>query len=420
MPFDMPGCRVALLLAAFGAALLGAGPVFAVGSGEASPGVTVKAPPVASGARVAGDADRTRFVLDLSQGVEIAAFALADPYRVVIDLPEVRFDLPRDAGVVGRGVVSGFRYGLIGRGKSRIVVDATGPVAIDKAFVLPAVEDQPARLVLDLVGTSREAFLAEQARTSVARRALAEVEVGKGDRLPTPANPRAKPLVVLDAGHGGIDSGTIAVSGLAEKELVLTFARDLKARLEKSGRVDVLMTRDDDSFISLGERVRIARDHRADILVSIHADSTPEDFVRGATVYTLSEQASDRDAARLAAKENASDAIAGLDLTVESGEVGDILIDLARRETKTFSHVVARELVSELSASTRMIRNPHRSAGFQVLRAPDVPSVLLELGYLSNAQDEKLLTDGEWRDRVSDAVARAVLRFVGQKYVAGP
>ncbi|MBH0239225.1 N-acetylmuramoyl-L-alanine amidase [Methylobrevis sp. L22] len=416
----MPGCRVALLLAAFGAALFGAGPVFAVGSGEASPDVIAKSPPVASGARVAGDADRTRFVLDLSQGVEIAAFALADPYRVVIDLPEVRFDLPRDAGVVGRGVVSGFRYGLIGRGKSRIVVDATGPVAIDRAFVLPAVEDQPARLVLDLVGTTREAFLAEQSRTSVARRALAEVEVGKGDRLPTTTNPRAKPLVVLDAGHGGIDSGTIAVSGLAEKELVLTFARDLKARLEKSGRVDVLMTRDDDSFISLGERVRIARDHRADILVSIHADSTQEDFVRGATVYTLSEQASDRDAARLAAKENSSDAIAGLDLTAESGEVGDILIDLARRETKTFSHVVARELVSELSASTRMIRNPHRSAGFQVLRAPDVPSVLLELGYLSNAQDEKLLTDGEWRDRVSDAVARAVLRFVGQKYVAGP
>ncbi|ODN69774.1 N-acetylmuramoyl-L-alanine amidase AmiC precursor [Methylobrevis pamukkalensis] len=175
------------------------------------------------------------------------------------------------------------------------------------------------------------------------------------------------------------------------------------------------MTRTDDSFVGLNDRVRFAHEHEADLFISIHADATPEDFVRGATVYTLSEKASDREAAALAAKENASDVIAGLDLPEERDGVSNILIDLARRETRNFSMVFARELVSGLSTSTKMIRNPHRSAGFRVLRAQDIPSVLVELGYLSNEQDEQLLSSPEWRARVAESVAASVSRFFSRR-----
>jgi N-acetylmuramoyl-L-alanine amidase len=377
--------------------------------------------PVARDARVAGDAVRTRFVLDLTREVEIGAFTLGDPYRVIVDLPEVVFELPKEAGVTGRGLVSGWRYGLFARGRSRIVLDAVEPVKIDKAFVLPAVEDQPARLVVDLVKTSPEDFRAELQRTALTREASNDVPVTKADRLPEPAaTRRQKPVVMLDPGHGGVDSGTISSAGAHEKDVVLAFAFELKKALEATGKIDVRMTREDDRFIPLGERVKIARDQAADLFVSIHADSVRQDEVRGATVYTLSERASDDEAAHLAAKENASDAVAGLDDKQETDEVSDILVDLTRRETKNFSAAFANSLVSELSSTTKMIRNPHRSAGFRVLRAHDVPSVLVEIGYLSNQQDEKLLTSGEWRTRVSLAVSGAIVRFFGQKFAGLP
>jgi len=223
---------------------------------------------------------------------------------------------------------------------------------------------------------------------------------------------------MLDPGHGGVDSGTISPSGALEKDVVLAFAFELKKKLEASGKVDVAMTRQDDTFVPLGDRVRIARDQAADLFVSIHADSVRQNDVRGATIYTLSDRASDQEAAALADKENASDAVAGLDLDRQTDEVSDILIDLTRRETKNFSVSFANNLVSELSSTTRMIRNPHRFAGFRVLKAPDVPSVLVEIGYLSNEQDEKLLTSAEWRGRVTDAIGAAVTRFFGRK-IAG-
>jgi N-acetylmuramoyl-L-alanine amidase len=330
--------------------------------------------------------------------------------------------LPKEAGLTGRGLVTGWRYGLFARGRSRIVLDAAEPVKIDKAFVLPAVEDQPARLVVDLVRTSPQAFRDELQRTALTREASNDVPVVKADRLPDPAaeTRRQKPVVMLDPGHGGVDSGTISSTGAQEKDVVLAFAFELKKKLEATGKVEVMMTRDDDRFIPLADRVKIARDQTADLFVSIHADSVRQDDVRGATVYTLSERASDQEAAALAAKENASDAIAGLDLAEDTDEVSDILVDLTRRETKNFSAAFANNLVSELSSTTRMIRNPHRSARFLVLRAHDVPSVLVEIGYLSNEQDEKLLTSEAWRERVSAAVSGAILRFFGQKFAGLP
>lgn len=373
--------------------------------------------PVATDGRVVGDDSRTRFVLDLSGEVDLSAFTLAEPYRVVIDLPEIDFRLPMGTGSTGRGLVSDWRYGQFAAGRSRIVLDVTGPVKIDKAFVLPAVENQPARMVLDLLKTTTSAFEEDLKKSQLARDTANEAPVQKADKLPAPdRSKREKPLIVIDAGHGGVDSGTVSASGVMEKDIVLAFAKKLQERLEQTGKVAVLLTRTDDTFLPLSARVQFGRDHAADLFLSIHADSEHEGSVRGATVYTLSDKASDREAAELAAKENASDLIAGLDLQKEADGVTDILVDLTRRETRNFSASFANGLVGDLASATRMIKNPRRSAGFQVLRAHDVPSVLVEIGYLSNDQDEKLLTSDEWRSRVADATTQAVLRFFGQKY----
>lgn len=381
---------------------------------EAQGAQDVENVPVAREARVAGDDARTRFIMDLSSPVEFAVSTLSDPYRVVIDLPHVSFDLPETAGQEGRGLLTAWRFGMFAAGKSRVVLDAKGPVAVDKAFVLPPVSDQPARFVLDLVSTTREAFL-ETARESAPAPAVAR----KGDRLaPTPEGKKGLPVIVLDPGHGGIDTGAAGNGGTLEKAVVLDFALMLRDKLVATGRYDVRMTRDTDVFIPLRERVKIARSLEADLLLSVHADSVRigRDQVRGAGVYTLSENASDEVAAALAERENRSDIIAGIDLADEPDDVTDILIDLARQETKKFSFLFARTLVGELRGTAQLVKNPQRSAGFRVLTAHDVPSALVELGYLSNKLDEKLMTTDEWRGRMSAALVAAIDSYFGRRF----
>ena len=353
-------------------------------------------------------------MLDLSQKIDLTAFTLADPYRVVIDLPQVTFSLPSKAGDNGRGLVKAFRYGLVMAGGSRIVLDIKKPVRIDKAFVLEPADGQPARLVLDLSATDRESFL----RTiSVESRPPRKAE----PKPPIANSGDPRPLVVIDPGHGGIDTGTKAASGEAEKTIVLEFATTLRERIEKGGKYRVAMTRSDDTFIPLPDRVRFARSLKAALLISIHADYLPknEGAAQGATIYTLSENASDSEAARLAESENRADVIAGVDLTSEPSDVADILIDLAQRETKTFSNQFAHVLAGELKTAARMHKNPMKSARFLVLRAPDVPSVLVELGYVSTKDDLKELMSAEWRGRSADAIARAVDAFLAPRLAAG-
>ncbi len=365
-----------------------------------------------TGARVAGDEARTRFVLDMNRQVTPTISGLANPARLIIDLPEVTFSLPADSGESGRGLVTDWRFGLFAVGRSRVVMDLTGPVKVDKTFFLPAVDDQPARLVVDLVSATADEF-DSFVETSRPKRVVAGSDSApKSDRLTAPKN-RDKPLIVLDPGHGGIDTGATGVHGTLEKAIVLDFAQLLKEKLDESGLYNVQLTRDDDTFIPLGRRVEIGHELEADLFVSIHADSVRrgQKLARGATVYTISDRASDQLAEDLAQSENMSDVIAGVDLTEEPTEVTDILIDLARRETRSFSVYFARSLVDELKSAVRLINNPHRSAGFRVLKAHDVPSVLVELGYLSNEHDEKLLISDEWRERMANAMTEAVHGF---------
>jgi N-acetylmuramoyl-L-alanine amidase len=374
--------------------------------------------PLASDVRVAGDDKRTRFVLEIDRKIDLRAFALANPNRVVVDIPQVTFQLPVGVGEASRGLVKAFRYGLVMPGGSRIVMDLKRPAKIEKAYVLDAENGQPPKLIVELIATDRATFM--QGIAAENRRAMAAAtpettasaqQAAKGDANDT------RPVVVIDPGHGGIDHGTQAQSGENEKAIVLDFAKALRDRIENGGKYRVVMTRDDDTFIPLAERVKIAQRHKAALFLSVHADALPrgEGDAQGATVYTLSDTASDAEAAKLAESENRADLIAGIDLTEEPADVADILIDLARRETKTFSNRFARTLVKEMKSVARLHKNPLKSAGFRVLKAPDVPSVLLELGYVSNKADLQLLVSDSWRSRTVGSVAHAVELFFGKR-----
>lgn len=385
------------------------GAILLASASAAERGAATDVFPTATGVRLGGNDQQTRFVVDLTEKIDLAAFTLADPYRVVVDLPQVTFKLPPKTGAYGRGLVKAFRYGLVMRGGSRIVLDTTGPVRVEKAFTLAAAEGQPARLVLDLVATDRESFLHTIALNNRASRRVAvkhrPVEsITEGD---------LRPLIVLDPGHGGIDVGTQARSGEYEKDVVLAFSSMLRDKLEKSGKYRVAMTRSDDTYIPLGERVQFARTRHAALFLSIHADFLPrsEGQAEGATIYTLSEKASDAEAAQLADAENKADVIAGVDLSAEPDDVANILVDLAQRETKTFSVQFARTVIDEIKIATPVHKHPIKAAGFKVLTAPDVPSALLELGYMSDKSDLKNLLSPAWRARTAAALAQAIDSF---------
>lgn len=353
--------------------------------------------PRATAARVAGDANRTRFVTDIERPLSFSAYVVADPYRVILDLPDINFQLPAGSGTKGRGLVTGYRFGPIEPGKSRIIMDTKGPVLIDRAFIIPEEDGQPARLVVDLIKTDKATF------TKLIRR---EAKTARAKTMPVPK--KGPPTIILDPGHGGIDPGATSVNGELEKDIVLAFAEKLKTRLEKSGRYRVLMTRDQDEFVTLEDRVAFARAAEADLFMAIHADIVRGASVRGATIYTLSETASDAEAEALASKENRADAVGGVRLTAENGDINSILIGLAQRDSANRSAEFAGRLAGEMAKATRMTNKPLRSAGFSVLKSPDVPSVLLELGYLSDPADNELLNSPAWRERTAKAIARAV------------
>ncbi|MFT3986557.1 N-acetylmuramoyl-L-alanine amidase [Aestuariivirga sp.] len=387
----------------------------------AAPREASAADATATAARVGGDAHRTRFVADLDKSVGFTAYTLPDPYRVIIDMPDVSFTLPSGSGAKGRGLVTAYRFGQVDDGHSRIVMDTKGPVRIEKSFVVDPQAGQPARIVVDLLPTTEAAFLKsykkdqhsqtvtpqpEQQAASVPDDEPVEIPAAKAEAAPQPKD--GKKVIVLDPGHGGIDPGAIGVTKLREKDVVLAYAQVLKDTLEKTGHYTVVMTRSDDTFIRLEDRVQIARDNHADLLIALHADLVRGASTRGATIYTLSAKASDAEAEALAQKENRADIIGGMDLATENKDVTDILIDLAQRESKAHALLFAKRAFGEMRGVTSFTGKPTRSAGFVVLKAPDVPSVLVELGYLSSKQDSALLTSDAWRRSVAAAMTRAV------------
>ena len=358
--------------------------------------------------RLGVTAERTRLVLDLGAKVDFDIFLLDRPRSVVVDLPSLAW--PKDQPTVD-GLAQKIRFGQFTADKSRLVVDAKGPVRVAKSFLLPPSSGLPHRLVIDLVKTGNKEF-ADQ----VAKDRAAKHSAKKAAPAPTPFThkPRkqanSKPVIVLDAGHGGVDPGALGRKA-REKSVTLNFTRELAKQLRKTGKYKVYLTRNRDIYIPLRQRVNIARKHNADLFISIHADAIKRKNVRGMSIYTLSETASDNEAAALAKKENQSDIIAGIDFADQPPEVANILIDLAQRETKNLSVKFANLVVDNARGKTRLLDRTHRFAGFRVLKAPDVPSVLIELGFLTNRSDEKQLLSTAWRRKVAGALVNSVNWF---------
>jgi N-acetylmuramoyl-L-alanine amidase len=380
-------------------------------------------PLTAKSLRLGAIEEHTRVVVEFTGEVDYKLFTLSSPYRAVIDLPETKWDIPDK--VQDKGLVSGVRFGSFKPGQGRIVVDLRGPVNVHKHFILPpSVAIENYRLVVDFEPATIATF--RQLKPSVSETQTATIAVPNvpslstvapsptpqysapsGEFTPKPRPRKTRKIVVIDPGHGGVDPGAMGARS-REKDIVLAFSKELVRQLKATRRYDVYLTRSTDVYIPLRQRVQIARNRKADLFISIHADAIKKKNIRGLSVYTLSEKASDREAAALARKENQSDIIAGVDFGDQLPEVANILIDLAQRDTKNASVKFAESLISSARGKTMLLDRTHRFAGFRVLKAPDVPSVLVELGFITNRTDEKQLTSNKWRRRVATGMVDAI------------
>lgn len=400
---------------------LGALAVLAVASfwlGPATAGVQATA---VRDVRIANYGDQTRVVIDLDRPVSFRHLSLERPDRLAIDLPAIQWRVPEHTtGPVG--IVRGFRVGRFQSNVLRVVFDIDGPFEIRRVFELPPNEVHGHRIVTDLVPTGADnrahatngganGASGASADEQPARAQAAALSIARPP-APKPRQVDGKHVVVIDPGHGGIDPGAIGAQGTYEKDVVLAVGLELRQLLEATGRYEVVMTRDRDEIVRLRDRLRVARESRGGLFISLHADSLVQSKdVRGASVYTLSEKASNEEAAELARKENRADILAGVDLTNQENIVTEILIDLAQRDSNNKSIQVAEYVVDELREVTRMARRHRSQAGFVVLKSPDMPSTLVELGYLSNAGDEAALRDPTHVAELAAAMLRAIDRY---------
>lgn len=367
--------------------------------------------------RVGAHPDKTRLVIELDHETQFRAFTLQGPDRLVVDLPSFNW-LPASVALPQGSAITNVRRGALSANTGRLVFDLQKSSAITSSFILPAAGGKPARLVLDFIdsaaGSSKiwGGYLANESLVSE------PTPVAPIAEAPAAPPPKRDYVIVIDAGHGGKDPGATHGS-IREKHITLALAKALKQQLEAKDGFEVHLTRDKDIFIKLHERVNIARRYNPDLFISLHADSIAKSSVRGASIYTLSEKASDSQTARLAARENKADLIGGIDLNHEEEDVASILIDLVQRDTMNQSNYLAERLAENMKSNgVRLLQNPHRSAGFAVLKAPDVPSILIEAGFVSNAQEAKLLNQPAYRNKLAGMIADAFEDYLN--YINNP
>jgi N-acetylmuramoyl-L-alanine amidase len=390
------------------AALISLAAATSVGGDEA----TAK-PATVKGIEIVADDEVTRFLATLTKETGFTTTVLSQPDRVIVDFENVAFDLPTGAGQNGQGLIRQVRYGILEQGKSRIVIDTLVPVQIKSSKLLPKKGKSKPRLALELKAIVAEAVVdgeAAEVQSASPETTGSLPALTVPSPVPAEAAGSGKRVIVLDPGHGGIDSGALSPSRTREKDVVFAFSKELKRVLESGGKYDVRLTRDEDKFMTLTDRLAVTHRSGADLFISIHADILRGKSVAGATVYTLSEDASDEEAAALARKENTSDLIGGVNLSSQAGPVVDVLIELAQRESNNHAQLFSQAVLEELKPITNFTGKPLRSAGFVVLKSPDVPSILVELGFLSNREDEKKLKDLRWQTEMSEGLAKAIDR----------
>jgi N-acetylmuramoyl-L-alanine amidase len=342
--------------------------------------------------RFGGDAQHTRVVVDLDRSSRGEVIQAGDDGRVVVSLSGV---LPnRSLTGTGTGLVRGWRVAGAGAG-ARVELELATSAEIERRFLLPPGDGiAHYRYVIDLKATGRPAPAATAVRTPPPRAA---------------ARPAERPLIVIDPGHGGRDPGAQGAGATREAAVNLAAALDLKRELERTGRYRVQLTREGDAYVALHRRVALTRQARADLFISLHADAGADPATRGASVYTLSEQGAGRAAREFTRGENWH---RSLNLPGRDPSVDRILLDMTQRATQNRSARLARALLGELEAASHpMLRRSHRDAGLAVLLAPDVPAVLLEMGFITNPEDERLLTDARARRRMMQAVAEGIERY---------
>ncbi|WDR05663.1 N-acetylmuramoyl-L-alanine amidase [Devosia rhodophyticola] len=369
--------------------------------------------PVVEDVRVSATPERARLVIDLGAMTEFAMVSLDGPDRLAIDVRASSLAVTEPGKVAGQGIVSDFTVEQVASDRVRTILTLAAPAQVQQAYVLDPFEDQPARLVVDVITATPEIFATNVAKDLAATDDIAQLgdkegsTPAGGSNLPMATNP----LVVIDPGHGGIDGGAESPDGVKEKDIVLAFALKLQELLVDSGRFDVALTREGDNYLKLEDRVALARQNKADLFISIHADTFQKSDIRGASIYTRDENATDVLDKILADNENKSDVIAGYSMPRMPPQVVDILVDLMRRETRVQSFKAARDIVHQMEPSVQLRRYPERQADFFVLQSPDVPSILLELGFISNPTDMANLLKVDWRDRTAEAVARGISSY---------
>lgn len=356
------------------------------------------------GIRFGQNGDTTRFVLDLSKAVQPKIFLLSAPNRIVIDLPKASWKQKQT--IKPSGVIEGYRHGLFSAEVYRIVLDLKAPATIHKSFPLPARGGYGNRYVIDMKPAAQRNF--NKAVTETRANRVATPVVTAYTAKPPVRRSDGKRIIVVDPGHGGVDPGTLGRSGANEKTITLKISKAIKRQLEATGRYKVYLTRENDIYIPHRRRFGKAKQVGADLFISVHVDAIDNRKVRGGTVYTLNEKASDRESALLAAKENKSDVLAGVDLAETDNEVSNILIELAQRETMNSSARFAEILVPEMRRQVKMHKRGHRFANLLVLKSPDIPSVLVETGYITNKADARMLNSSDGARRISKAINGAV------------
>ena len=368
------------------------------------------------GFKIAGDEEKVRLVLEVDGFIVPTGFLSSAPFRYAIDLPNTQLG-PQAKAIKGEpGFLKSIKYGRNEKDELRLIVGAEVPFVIRDTFIVPKEADKPTRLVFDFNKATQAHFRVAMARQAEEAR-LEKTKADKkqdaqaSEKADAPTRGR-RWRIVIDPGHGGKDGGAKTRKGVLEKDIVLSFSEHLATALSGSGRFDVILTRTSDKFVPLKERVKIARDNDADLFVSIHSDSFPRDRrVRGTAVYTISKKASDSMAAQLVAQQNQSDAIAGYEIKDGPNEVVDILFDLTRRETSNLSVLFARHFLKDMKGKIRFFKVPLQRGAFTVLQVPDIPSALIELGFLSNNADAELLSSPAWRERIALEMAGTIASY---------
>ncbi len=346
--------------------------------------------------------------LHLTQAVPYRVFTLDEPRRLVVDFREVDWGGVKAADLLQGSQASGARFGVFRPGWSRMVVDLAAPLVVKTATMVTDPNDGDAMVQIRLVASDAADFTA---RAGAPQTPLWGVPQSAGVTRPVARQTGGALVVVLDPGHGGIDPGA-QTGGEVEAELMLSFARQIKEDLTRAGGFKVVLTRNEDIFVPLETRISIARKAGADVFISLHADALSEGRAAGATVYTLSDTASNEASALLAERHDRNDLLAGVDLAGQDDVIAGVLMDMARVETAPRADQLADHLVKGLTAAIgRMHSRPRQSASFSVLKAADIPSVLIEIGFLSNPQDLQNLSSPEWRIKAASGIRAALVEW---------